>query len=614
MSFQDFIQLIPTTLQNPLNQVALDYWHDYQSGRPIDGGVAFESILRKINLDGSLASLAVLDKFLDKAKPHLADNAVLLSQKIDQRNLLTFIAFYTGLVLVFHAHSSEFHNCNDLTPSVNWVSFEQLCQTFAPLHRLINDDFSYSIAVSLLPLTEHKGFVPATISDSVFFPLVTIIERLYPQRQNSLISTAPNFGYVSDSLFDSVRQMLQRWQTVSLQPVEVIFPTEITDTDKAVQPTLPDTIIATLPASLLSDLDNPLMERKDWQTVSEPPTIGSPVVTHFTFDIPDFSGLSMATDMADDTPDLTLNQAETSNLAKNPLPTTPNETANHPTVIAELPVTTETSDNSPAKPTVKKSHQKLDTRSLSGREAIKLAKAQAKQLAREQAEKEAQLAKEAEAKRQAEIAEALANPRINEKLLNQRKSLIDEKPAVKDSFSELESDLQTPILPDSMAENIKVIYEQAITISQSPQDTAQAQKTVAVVQKLANANMTDAMLHLALWQLRGRTDLGIEKNIEQGIEWVKKSAQLQDNRAEKLLSKLYFSGEIVGLDSELGKYWLAQASAHGHVEAQRLQQSFVMVNTLKETRQDETSYLTKLAIGTGILVVLALIIIFAIKI
>lgn len=611
MSFKDFIQLIPTTLQNPLNQVALDYWHDYQSGRPIDGGgVAFEPILRKMNLDGSLASLAVLDKFLDKAKPHLADNAVLLSQKIDQRNLLTFIAFYTGLVLVFHAHSSEFHNCNDLTPSVNWVSFTQLCQTFAPLHRLINDDFSYSIAVSLLPLAEHTSFVPATISDSVFFPLVTIIERLYPQRQNPLISTAPNFGYVSDSLFDSVKQMLQRWQTVSLQPVEVISPTEIADTDKAVQPTLSDTVIATLPASLLSDLDNPMMERKDWQTVSEPPTIGSPVVTHFTFEVPDFSGLSMVSDTADDTP----NQAETSNLAKNPLPTTPSETANHPTVIAELPIITETAENPPANPTVKKSHQKLDTRSLSGREAIKLAKAQAKQLAREQAEKEAQLAKEAEAQRQAAIAEALANPRINEKLLNQRKSLIDEKPIIKDSFSELESDLQTTILPDSMADNVKTIYEQAITVSQSPQDTAQAQKAVAVVQKLANANITDAMLHLALWQLRGRTDLGIEKNVEQGIEWVKKSAQLQDNRAEKLLSKLYFSGEIVGLDSELGKYWLAQASAHGHVEAQRLQQSFVMVNTLKETRQDETSYLTKLAIGTGILVVLALIIIFAIKI
>lgn len=614
-AFSHFIHALSEQLndpsQPPLNRVALDYWHDYQSGRPIDGGVAFEPILRKIKLDGSLESLAVLDKFLQQAKPHLADNAVLLGQKIDQRNLLTFIAFYAGLVLAFHAHSSQFHNQNGLTPTMNWVSFDKLCQTFPPLERLIADDISYSLAVSLLPI-DGQPFIPAVVSDSVFFPLVTLIERLYPQRHNPLISTAPNFGYVGDSLFDSVRQMLQRWQNLSLQPIETILPTDI-EMDNAVQPVPPnpsDTIITTLPASLLSDLDNPLMERKDWQTVSEAPSIAQPVITHFAFVVPDFRGLSMEEYGQDDKVEETPDNIENLKLTEHQL-------ANQPTLSPTSSVTDEAVENSPATPTVKKSHQKLDTRSLSGREAIKLAKAQAKQLAREQAEREAQLAKEAEAKRQAEIAEALANPRINEKLLNQRKSMIDEKPAIKDSFSELASDLQTPILPKSLADDVKASYEQAIMVLQQPHDPTQApqtQKAVAVVQQLANEQLTDAMLHLALWQLRGRTDLGIAQNVEQGIEWVKKSAQLQDNRAEKLLSKLYFSGEIVGLDSELGKYWLAQAAEHGHTEAQRLQQSFALVSTLSETRHDEDDYLKKLAIGTGILVVLALIIIFAIKI
>lgn len=629
-SFQQFIeQSRQHQPQPPLNHVVWDYWHDYQTGKPIDGGVAFEPILRKIPLDGSLTSLQVLDKFLDKAKPHLADNLLNISQKTDQRNLLTFIAFYAGLVLTYHASQPTFSNQHALIPSPNWVSFDKLYQTYPPLQRVINNDFSYSLAVSLLPIGDsEQTFVPTVVSDSVYFPLVTIIERLFPQRQSTLTATAPFFGYISDSLFESVSQLLKRWQQLSLEPpvlpVQDFAPNDLTNNladDLADTQAATGLILATqpsLPNQLLSDLDNPLMERKDWQAVNPSQAVSAhqPVVTHFDFVVPDFADLSMTEDVDDSGTDLHTDESPI-NLAQ----LSPTETAiktaptENPSVddIADNPLASAVSEKSKQQ-TRKKPTQKLDTRSLSSREVIKAAKQQAKDIARQKAEQAAQLAKEAEEKRQAEIAEALANPRINEKLLNQRKSMIDERPVIKDSFSELENDLKNPVLPDSLAENVKTAYAQAMMILDNPQDATHTGKALAVVQKLATANVSDAMLHQALWLLRGREDLGIAQDTAQGIEWVKKAAQLQDSRAEKLLSKLYFSGEIVGINTEQGKYWLAQAAEHGHAEAKRLQQSFALVSTLNETRRDEDDYLKKLAMGVAALLVFALIVIFAVKI
>lgn len=610
-SFHAFIHALSQhTDQPPLNRVALGYWQDYQTGQAIDGGVAYESVLRKLPLDGSLHSLQRLDKFLQKVQPHLVNNFALLNQKTDQRNLLTFIAFYTGLVLVYHANQSEFINRQGLIPSMQWISYEQLCQTYPPLQRVITPDFSYSLAVSLLPISgAEQVFVPAVISDSVCFPLVSIIETLYPQRQNPLIATAPNFGYISPRLFDSVTQLLKRWQNLTFES-PLLPPTranhsQIFDNDgkanlTAITPLPTNQASTPVAHSLLSDLDNPLMERKDWQAVAQSVTRQQPIVTYFDFVVPDFSNLSM--DEAEE-------QTSKKNLELQ------NEADNTATTLSIKAIdTAQPSAISNDKTRPEKTHQKLDTHSLSGRQAIKAAKQQAKELARQKAERDAKLAKEAEAKRQAEIAEALANPRINEKLLNQRKSMVDDKPTSQDSFSELESDLQTIHLPDNLADNIHAIYQQSMTVLSQPSATPQHQQALAVVQKLAQANVSDAMLHQALWLLRGRADLGIAQDTNKGIGWIKKAAQLQDNRAEKLLSKLYFSGEIVGLDTELGKFWLAKAAAHGHVEAKRLQQSFALVSTLKETRHEEDDYLKKLAIGTAILVGFMLIVIFALKV
>ncbi|WP_419400316.1 tetratricopeptide repeat protein [Moraxella sp. TY5] len=388
-------------------------------------------------------------------------------------------------------------------------------------------------------------------------------------------------------------------------------------------------------ANWVTDLDNPLIERryKDDQPLSthhksNAVNTFAPVAYWQSYDIPNFDHLSMAEDeptpvnlMVENT---TVNNQLTSDINLATDLTTDSANANPLHTNNLNPNSSNSANPSSPKATNKQRNQKLNTKSLSSRQAIAEAKRQQKQLAQQQAEQQAQLAKEAEAKRQAEIAEALANPRIHESLLNQRHSMVETGRIQQDTFSELEHDLLTidvtnmlqPLPPKALA-----TYEKAVGLLNELKnaqidsaDISNYQKAYAVVQKIAEHQSSDAMLRQALYLLRGNAILDIAQSPQQAIELVKNATKFQDNRAEKLLSKLYFSGEIVGMDSEQAKFWLAQSASHGHAEAQRLQQSFALVNELKDTRLDEDNYLQKLAIGVGVLVVFALIIIFAVKI
>ncbi|ELA08036.1 hypothetical protein MOMA_05731 [Moraxella macacae 0408225] len=203
---------------------------------------------------------------------------------------------------------------------------------------------------------------------------------------------------------------------------------------------------------------------------------------------------------------------------------------------------------------------------------------------------------------------ALANPKLHKNLLNQKKSMIDTQTVAKDSFSELEHDLQVIDLSDNVSKKHQQIYHQALEVLANPKVKNHHQKALAVVQKFAHANSTDAMLRLALWALRGNAYLGIDKNSEQGLKWLKQAAKLHDNRAQKLLSKLYFSGDLLDLDVKQGEYWLNQAAKHGHNQAKQLQQAFNSAEMLKQTRTEENKYWKKL----GLLVILLVFVLFAV--
>lgn len=598
LSFIDFMrhQALSDTL-SPLTGIAISYWQDWHNRQPIDGGVSLEAALHKLPLDGSLASLAVLDQFLLQAKDHLARDLQQLIDDSHQRNLLLFIAFYSGWVFAYHANQAEFSNPLHRTVTPQWLSAEQLIEYQPTLPQLSDQRFGYSVAISLLPLSDASVTVTST-NLSVFFPLITILARLYPQL--NLSDSTPLFDYISDSLYVSVHQLLKRWQHLSAEHSSFdhsLFKNSDTQnhTPKAnIQPATSavttDMISSALPKAsnakplhdyLVTDLNNPLMERKDWQTTAKSLNQSSrPIQTYQDYVVADFSDVSMI-EIGE-----TIEDVNAPNVGTQPVISIKTQA---PTAKTNLSVLTQLLHP-----------QVSDKRLLSSQDEIDEATQQA----------------DAIAKRQAELEAALANPHLHDGLLNQSKSLVENIPPAQDNFDELEQDLAEVYLPETFSTEHQTAYHQAVDSWQQRQtaDVVALREGYAVIAQQANDNLPDAMLRQALCYLRGDTALGIVQDQQKGLSLVQAAATLQDNRAEKLLSKLYFSGELVAMDNAQGKFWLAQAATHGHAGAQQLQQSFAMVNELKETRQDETDYLKKLAIGTGLLLLLTLVLIFAIKV
>lgn len=372
----------------------------------------------------------------------------------------------------------------------------------------------------------------------------------------------------------------------------------------------------------VADKDNPLIDRfsqDEWLSIRKQALTGENQATFFTaslfqspktvisftkYNIADFSEISMLepSEQNDETPQ--------NNSLKNDFDTI---FSNTQPVITQTPILTGiqtatiNATNEPNVTTIpQETPKKAKNQTLSKSAQRQLAKQQKQRLAEQQAEEERL--------RQEKIAYALANPTIHENLVNQRKSMIDNKKKVKDIFSELEQDLQESQLPETLSPSAKQTYQQAIAILQNPQNSNHTSKALAIVEKLAKANISDALLYQALWQLRGREDLGITKNEQQGFALLEQSVKLQDNRAEKLLSKLYFSGKIVKQDTEQAKYWLEQSAEHGHQEAQKLQQGLLTAHTLQQHRVADDDYLKKLGLGVVAMVIFAFVIIFLVKI
>lgn len=365
----------------------------------------------------------------------------------------------------------------------------------------------------------------------------------------------------------------------------------------------------------IADKDNPLIDRfrqDEWlamrktamqnaknkqfftKSLFEP---AKTVISFSNYQIADFSEMTMSEDLENEN---IATHISVENDVEQTLIT-------HVSPIIVPPATAE-----PTLPPVTETPKKAKRQNLSKAEIRQLAKQQKQQIAEQEIQKQA----EEERLRQEKIEKALANPSIHERLVNQPKSMIDNKDKAKDIFSELEQNLQEAQLPESLSLTAKQAYQQAITVLQNPQTATSEQSTKAlhIVDKLAKANISDAMLYQALWQLRGRVDLGIAKDEQKGLHLLELSAKLQDNRAEKLLSKLYFSGKIVKQDTEKAKYWLAQSAEHGHKEAQKLEQNFITAHILQQNRIEDDDYLKKLGLGVVVLMVFALVIIFLVKI
>jgi TPR repeat protein len=130
-----------------------------------------------------------------------------------------------------------------------------------------------------------------------------------------------------------------------------------------------------------------------------------------------------------------------------------------------------------------------------------------------------------------------------------------------------------------------------------------------LVSLVKNGNMS-AMTRLALYFFEGR---GVPSDPQKAVALIKKSAEMGDPRAQKLLSRLYYQGyDGIERSQEMGEYWLKKAADNGHIEAKKVCAYMNQVEILKSDRRTEQQSDKRLWMilgGVGVAVVLVLIII-----
>ncbi len=388
----------------------------------------------------------------------------------------------------------------------------------------------------------------------------------------------------------------------------------------------------------ITDEDNPLIDRKYPNEMAADDGVALPQIYRFDFtEVPDFSQTVMQITPLIDASNIMVMPNDHEAILENVTPATDKSVhMAQPTVSSVAP----TSLKNPL--TSQSLTSKIPSKTRSNRQVIAQARAQAKQIEQQKQQQEQQRQAQEIARYQAEVEAALLNPTLHEGLLNQRKSIAESQAVVNKHaiFGELAQDLQTIQWLDSdMAEQSRAMYEKAVALTQTAQSSGNllesnvlessvleenvVEKTISadnlanavqVIDKFAKNGLTDALLRQALWLFEGNHLLRISQNSQQALLLLQQAASQHDNRAEKLLSKLYYAGHGVEQDSEMGKYWLELAAAHGHPDAIRISQGIATLSLLKQTQREETRYGKKMALATAALIIFMILIFVAVKV
>ena len=388
----------------------------------------------------------------------------------------------------------------------------------------------------------------------------------------------------------------------------------------------------------ITDEDNPLIDRKYPNEMAADDGVALPQIYRFDFtEVPDFSQTVMQITPLIDASNIMVMPNDHEAILENVTPATDKSVhMAQPTVSSVAP----TSLKNPL--TSQSLTSKIPSKTRSNRQVIAQARAQAKQIEQQKQQQEQQRQAQEIARYQAEVEAALLNPTLHEGLLNQRKSIAESQAVVNKHaiFGELAQDLQTIQWLDSdMAEQSRAMYEKAVALTQTAQSSGNllesnvlessvleenvVEKTISadnlanavqVIDKFAKNGLTDALLRQALWLFEGNHLLRISQNSQQALLLLQQAASQHDNRAEKLLSKLYYAGHGVEQDSEMGKYWLELAAAHDHPDAIRISQGIATLSLLKQTQREETRYGKKMALATAALIIFMILIFVAVKV
>ena len=388
----------------------------------------------------------------------------------------------------------------------------------------------------------------------------------------------------------------------------------------------------------ITDEDNPLIDRKYPNEMAADDGVALPQIYRFDFtEVPDFSQTVMQITPVIDASNIMVMPNDHEAILENVTPATDKSLhMAQPTVSSAAP----TSLKNPL--TSQSLTRKIPSKTRSNRQVIAQARAQAKQIEQQKQQQEQQRQAQEIARYQAEVEAALLNPTLHEGLLNQRKSIAESQAVVNKHaiFGELAQDLQTiQWLESNMTEQNRAMYEKAVALIQTAQsrdnllendvlendvleenvveNTISADNlatAVQVIDEFAEHGLTDALLRQALWLFEGNHLLKISQNSQQALLLLQQAASQHDNRAQKLLSKLYYAGHGVEQDSEMGKYWLELAAAHGHPDAMRISQGIATLSLLKQTQREDTRYGKKMALATAALIIFMILIFVAVKV
>ena len=398
----------------------------------------------------------------------------------------------------------------------------------------------------------------------------------------------------------------------------------------------------------ITDEDNPLIDRKYPNEMTADDGVALPQIYRFDFaEVPDFSQTVMQITPVIDAPNIMDTSNDHKALSENVTPATDKSVHVAQQTASSMPPT---SLNNPL--TSQSLTSKIPSKARSNRQVIAQARAQAKQIEQQKQQQEQQRQAQEIARYQAEVEAALLNPTLHEGLLNQRKSIAESQAVVNKHaiFGELAQDLQTiQWLESNLTEQNRAMYEKAVALIQAAQSSGNASennlleinalennvlednvaaeniventisadnlaKAVQLIDEFAENGLADALLRRALWLFEGNHLLKISQNSQQALLLLQQAASQQDNRAEKLLSKLYYAGHGVEQDREMGKYWLELAAAHGHPDAMRISQGIATLSLLKQTQREDTSYGKKMALATAALIIFMILIFVAVKV
>ena len=388
----------------------------------------------------------------------------------------------------------------------------------------------------------------------------------------------------------------------------------------------------------ITDEDNPLIDRKYPNEMTADDGVALPQIYRFDFtELPDFSQTVMQITPVIDAPNIMDMANDHKAVSENVTPATDKSVRmSQQTASSAAP----TSLNNPL--TSQSLTRKIPSKTRSNRQVIAQARAQAKQIEQQKQLEEQQRQAQEIARYQAEVEAALLNPTLHEGLLNQRKSIAESQAVVNRHaiFGELAQDLQTIQWLDlNLTEQNRTMYEKAVALIQTaqsndnvlensvPEENVPAEniventisadnlaKAIQIIDEFAENGLADALLRRALWLFEGNQLLKISQNSQQALLLLQQAASQHDNRAEKLLSKLYYAGHGVEQDNEMGKYWLELAAAHGHPDAIRISQGIATLSLLKQTQREDTSYGKKMALATAALIMFMILIFLAVKV